>query len=82
MLENKLKVKALLSFSPGKPRDNVFRLRARGVGKLEHLPSLPLRETPIDSSRLTSFSPRKKHPSSAGLFRSAHLVVPADTFLP
>lgn len=82
MLENRLRVKALLSHSPAKTRENFYRVRTKAGDKLEHLPPFAIRETVIDSTRGISVSPRKNKLSSGGLFRNAHQIAAADTFLP
>jgi hypothetical protein len=82
MQENRFKVKTLLSFSPGKLKENVYLLRARAGGRMAHLPPFEIRETLVDSNLGIAASPRKNKLSVGKLFRNARQIASTDTFLP
>jgi hypothetical protein len=82
MQENRFKVKTLLSFSPGKLKENVYLLRAKAGGRMAHLPPFEIRETLVDSNLGIAASPRKNKLSVGKLFRNARQIASTDTFLP
>ena len=77
-MENRFRIRPKLSFSPSKHKENVYRVRARNAG---NLPQIQIRETLVEASRGASFSPRKNKQGSAGLFKNAHQIDSAETFL-
>lgn len=77
-MESRYRIKQKLSFSPSKHKENVYRVRAKNAG---NLPQIQIRETLIEASRGASLSPRKNKQGSAGLFRNAHQIDSAETFL-
>lgn len=80
-METKFKIKPLLSYSPGKAKENVYRVRARAGRNVANLPQIEIRETLLQANREPSFSPRKNRLNSPGLFKNAHRISSAETFL-
>lgn len=80
-MENGFKVRALLSFSPKQLRETVERASAK-TGRKPHLAALQGLHGIADSSQALSLSPRKNRLSPGRLFRNAHQITPADTYLP
>jgi hypothetical protein len=80
-MENRLKIKPMISFSPNKHKENVYRVRARPGKYVANLPQIEIRETLLEANRGTSLSPRKNKLGSSGLFKNAHQIDSAETYL-
>ena len=81
-MQNRFKIKPMLSWTPTKATESIYRLKPRFTGNSKNLPEIEIRERLVDSSRGISFSPRKGKASPLGLFKNAHKIGSLETFLP
>jgi len=70
-MENKFKLHSKHSFSPARPKENIFKLRAKIGKKTVEFPQIEIRERIINNNRTVSHSPHKIRYSSSKLFGKA-----------
>ena len=80
-MEGQFRIKTKLSYSPGKFRESVFKVRARIAKKSGHLPQTEIRSHLCESKPCNSLSPHRHRHSASKLFRDAHHIRTQETFL-
>jgi hypothetical protein len=80
-MEGQFRIKTKLSYSPGKFRESVFKVRARIAKKSGHLPQTEIRSLLCDGKPCSSLSPHRHRQSASKLFHDAHHIRSQETFL-
>jgi hypothetical protein len=80
-MENRFKVKAVLSFCPTLLQQKVEKVKAK-VGRIPQIAAIEGWSALADPTKSNSLAARKNRLSPGRLFRNAKHIAPADTYLP